>query len=342
MHALLRLLRRLLILALLVAVAIAVAAFDLHRQLGSALDLTEPEHVLIEPGTRLRDAVLQLRDRDRLASIRQGLYLELYGRFSGKAAAIKAGEYRLEPGITAYQLLDLWVSGKTVMYEIRIVEGTRFEAALRQILEHPQLRKTLPPGATGEQVMAALGAPGLHPEGRFFPDTYRFARDTPDITILRKAYAAMEQALRQEWEARAPELPYAAPDEALTMASIIEKETGLASERPQIAGVFVRRLALGMRLQTDPTVIYGLGESFDGNLRRRDLQADGHYNTYLRAGLPPTPICLPGRAALHAALHPAPGKTLFFVSRGDGSHQFSETLEEHQAAVRRYQLRGGS
>ena len=184
-----------------------------------------------------------------------------------------------------------------------------------------------------------LGAPGQPAEGRFYPDTYRFARGTTDAAFLRRAYQAMEGVLAQEWAGRSPNLPYASPDEALIMASIVERETGMIDERAEIAGVFVRRLQKKMRLQTDPSVIYGLGAKFDGNLRKRDLLADGPYNTYTRAGLPPTPICLPGRAALNAAMHPAAGKTLYFVARGDGSHVFTETFADHDAAVRKYQLR---
>ena len=334
------LVRVLRLLGLLILLAIAIAAwlaYDGHRQLSTPLKLAEPATITIAPGARIRDVVLQLRDQQRLDSLRQGLYLEAYARGSGKAAGIKTGEYRLDPGTTAYQALDLWRSGKVVVYELRIVEGTRFEAAFQQVMAHPQIRHTLTT-TDPDQIMSALGLAGRHPEGRFFPDTYLFPRDTSDVSILRRAYEAMSKALDAEWQTRAADLPYANADEALSMASIVEKETGLASERPQIAGVFVRRLRLGMRLQTDPTVIYGLGAIFDGNLRKRDLLAANPYNTYLNTGLPPTPICLPGRAAINAALHPADGNTLYFVSRGDGSHQFSETLEEHEAAVRRYQL----
>lgn len=340
MKALRRFLRFVFLLLLLGVAVAAWLAYDGHQQLSTPLALSAPDRVLIEPGNRVRDAVLELRSRGSLASLRQGAYLEAYARLSGKAALIKAGEYQLDPGITPYRMLELWISGKTLLYELRVVEGTRFDLALKQVLAHPQIRKTLA-APTPEAVMEALGKAGQHPEGRFFPDTYRFPRDTTDVAVLKRAYAAMEQALASEWATRAADLPYADAQDALTMASIVEKETGLATERPDIAGVFVRRLRLGMRLQTDPTVIYGIGESFDGNLRKRDLLADGPYNTYLRTGLPPTPICLPGRAAIRAALHPADGRSLYFVSRGDGSHQFSETLEEHEAAVRRYQLRGG-
>ncbi|WP_341918172.1 endolytic transglycosylase MltG [Hydrocarboniphaga effusa] len=332
--------RILVLLILLALVAAAGLLYDAHAQLSTPLRYEQPENLQLAPGARLRDTVLTLRDQDRLASLRQGLYLEIYARRSGKAARIKAGEYRMEPGMSAYQALDLWVSGKVVVYELRVVEGTRFEVALSQIIAHPQIRKTLKTTDAAE-IMSAVGRAGQHPEGRFFPDTYLFPRDTTDVALLKRAFDAMDKTLAAEWEARAADLPYRSAEDALTMASIVEKETGLPAERPEIAGVFVRRLRLGMRLQTDPTVIYGLGAIFDGNLRRRDLLAPNPYNTYLNTGLPPTPICLPGRAAIKAALHPADGKTLYFVSRGDGSHQFSETLDEHEAAVRRYQLRGG-
>jgi UPF0755 protein len=200
------------------------------------------------------------------------------------------------------------------------------------------LRQTLPLDDDAA-VIAALGLQADHPEGRLFPDTYRFARGMTDIAFLRRAAGTLQRVLDEEWATRAEGLPYATADEALIMASIIEKETGAAHERPEIAGVFVRRLRLGMRLQTDPTVIYGLGASFDGNLRRIDLTTDTPYNTYTRAGLPPSPICLAGRASIRAALHPAPGTALYFVSRGDGTHVFSDTLQQHNEAVRQYQLR---
>jgi UPF0755 protein len=187
--------------------------------------------------------------------------------------------------------------------------------------------------------MARLGRPDEHPEGRFFPDTYHFQRGMTDVAFLQRAYATMERRLQHEWDQRQPDLPYASPYEALIMASIVEKETAVAAERPEVAGVFVRRLQRGMPLQTDPTVIYGLGEDFDGNLRRVHLRQDTPYNTYVRAGLPPSPIALPGAAAIHAALHPAPGDALYFVARGDGTHAFSASLGEHNKAVEAFQLR---
>lgn len=314
---------------------------DLRHQLRQPLAITEHGRFELRPGSRLRDAIAQMQADGLFTTRRQAWYLEIWGRWSGDAARIKAGEYSLDPGLSSLDLLALLVGGKTVLHELRIVEGLRFDQALQIVLAHPELQRTLT-DTRPEAVMRALGRPGLHPEGRFFPDTYRFPKGTTDLALLQQALRAMDRALEEAWARRAEGLPYARADDALTMASIVEKETGVAQERGEIAGVFVRRLHLGMRLQTDPTVIYGLGARFDGNLRKRDLLADDPYNTYLRAGLPPTPICLPGRAALEAATRPAPGRTLFFVSRGDGTHQFSETLEEHEAAVRRFQLRRGA
>lgn len=205
------------------------------------------------------------------------------------------------------------------------------------MLSTPELEHTVGQVTDKNALMTTLGYTGISPEGRFFPDTYRFPKGTTDTAFLRRAYASMETVLQQEWAQRAADLPYRVMDEALVMASIIEKETGVPDERALIAGVFVNRLRIGMRLQTDPTVIYGLGKGFDGNLRRVDLLNDTPFNTYTRAGLPPTPICLPGRASIHAALHPADTQALYFVSRGDGTHFFSDSLEAHNAAVDQFQ-----
>lgn len=320
------------------AMAIGGFAYDVQQRLQQPLRIVAPVTVMLEPGSSLRTAIAQLDAMQLTQSRRQGLYLEWYARQQRLAQGIHAGEYRLDPGMNPLQVLRLWLSGKTVMHELRIIEGTRSEQLLAQIADHPELEHTLRP-LNADAVKAALGLAGSAIEGRFFPDTYRFARGTTDVELLRLAQRAMDTILAEEWATRAADLPLDTPEQALTLASIIEKETGLASERADIAGVFVRRLTMGMRLQTDPTVIYGLGERFDGNLRRVDLLTDTPYNTYTRGGLPPSPICLPGRAAIHAALHPAPGDALYFVARGDGSHHFSPSLSEHQAAVRRYQLR---
>lgn len=331
----------LLVVLLVLALGAGVLLLDARRELLKPLSISEHQTLELKPGSRLRDAVSLMRERGLFEARRQGLYLEFWARANGQAAQIKAGEYALDPGLSSLDVLALLVGGKTMLYELRIIEGLRFDQALKLIADHPVLVHTLA-DTRAETVMAAIGQPEMHPEGRFFPDTYRFPKGTSDVVILRQAFGAMDRLLQENWARRAPGLPYARPDDALTMASIVEKETGVPEERARIAGVFVRRLKLGMRLQTDPTVIYGIGEMFDGNLRKRDLLADGPYNTYKRAGLPPTPICLPGRAAVEAALNPAAGDELFFVSRGDGSHQFSVTLEQHDAAVRRYQLGGVS
>lgn len=335
-RVLLGLLSSLLLLALLAAALV----WDGRAQLHAPLEITEHRTLDLAPGSRLRDVLEQMRADGLFTHHRQSLYLELWARATGEAARIKAGEYALDPGLSSLDLLALMVGGKTVLHELRLIEGIRFDQALQLVAGHAQLVHTLG-DLRAETVMAAIGQPGVHPEGRFFPDTYRFPKGTTDVAILRQAYTAMTRTLTETWAQRVPELPYARPDDALIMASIVEKETGLAAERERIAGVFVRRLKLGMRLQTDPTVIYGLGEAFDGNLRKRDLLEDGPYNTYQRTGLPPTPICLPGRDALRASVNPAAGTELFFVARGDGSHQFSTTNEEHEAAVRKFQLRQG-
>lgn len=265
-------------------------------------------------------------------------HLVWYARWSGKGPNIKAGEYELVPGTTAPQLLDQFVAGKVVQHSLMLVEGWTFPQVLDAIDRYEALDHRLT-GLPDGEIMARIGHPGEHPEGRFLPDTYRFPRGTTDIAFLQRAYIAMQRYLEKEWDGRADGLPFASPYEALILASIVEKETAVPAERFEIAGVFVRRLRLGMRLQTDPTVIYGMGAGFDGNLRRQDLVRDTPYNTYARSGLPPTPIAMPGAASIHAVLHPADGTALYFVARGDGSHHFSSTLEEHNGAVAKYQLR---
>jgi UPF0755 protein len=269
---------------------------------------------------------------------RRGLYLQWMAWISGRAAQLKAGEYRLNPGLTPSGLLDLLVSGRVVQYPLTVIEGWTFRQLLAAVREHEALRQTLE-GLDDLTVMAALGKPGEYPEGRFFPDTYLFPRGTTDADFLLRAYRRMAAVLDEAWRQRAAGLPLKDPYQALVLASIVEKESGVAGERPQIAGVFVRRLQKGMKLQADPTVIYGIGERFDGNLRRSDLETDTPYNSYTRTGLPPTPICLPSRAAIQAVLAPGGGNDLYFVARGDGSHQFSASLEEHQRAVNQFQRR---
>jgi len=258
-------------------------------------------------------------------------------RLSGSARLIKAGSYEFEPGTTPRQLLGKLVRGEQALRSLTLVEGWNVRQVLAAVQASPYLIQDLE-GATLETLMVRLGRQEVHPEGRFFPDTYRFPKRTPATTVLRQAAEAMDRRLAAAWESREPNSPLRSPDELLTLASIIEKETGLESDRPMVAGVFVNRLRIGMRLQTDPSVIYGLGEDYDGRLRRVHLQTDTPYNTYTRAGLPPSPIAMPGEASLLAAVRPAKTQAMYFVSRGDGSSQFSATLSEHNAAVRRYIL----
>lgn len=256
-----------------------------------------------------------------------------------RGGTLKAGEYRFVDGISAAQLLDQVVAGRVVEYTLRLVEGWTFRQALQALAQAPKVTHTLA-GLTPEEVMGRLGFPGQHPEGRFFPDTYKYTANQTDLAILARAYERMQNTLQREWESRSLNLPFKDPYEALILASIVEKETGQPDERPLIAAVFINRLRRNMKLQTDPTVIYGLGERFDGNLRLRDLRSDTAYNTYTRTGLPPTPIALPGAAAIRAVMHPRETRALYFVSRGDGSHVFSETLAQHNDAVVKYQLGG--
>lgn len=259
-------------------------------------------------------------------------------RLSGQSRAIKAGFYEIEPGTTPRSLLGKLVRGEQALMDVQILEGLTTAQAIAALRSSPHLRQDLD-GQSLEQIMERIGKPGLHPEGRLFPDTYRVVRQAPVSSVLREAARAMDERLAQAWAQRDPASPLRSPDEALVLASIIEKETGRDADRPLVAAVFSNRLRIGMRLQTDPSVIYGLGERFDGDLRRADLTTDTPYNTYTRAGLPPTPIALPGMSSLMAAVQPASTKALYFVARGDGSSHFSATLGEHNAAVRRYQLR---
>jgi len=289
----------------------------------------------VKPGSSMTALARHLERDGIISSARYFIWL---ARLKGSSHQIHAGEYRIDAGMAPEQFLDLMVEGRVQQYALTLVEGWTFRQMMDALHGDEYLTHTLS-GKTDSEIMAELGYPDEHPEGRFFPDTYHFPRGLSDIEFLRRAHRQMVDVLAYEWERRSEGLPITTPDEALTLASIVEKETGLASERAAIAAVFISRLQKGMRLQTDPTVIYGLGVSFDGNLRRRDLLADTPYNTYVRKGLPPTPIAMPGRDSIHAALHPAASKALYFVARGDGSHQFSETLEEHNRAVQHYQLK---
>ena len=262
----------------------------------------------------------------------------LYGwfRFSGQDRQIRAGSYELERGVTPHLLLNMLVRGEEATRSIVLVEGWSFRQVRAALAKAEQLKPETV-GLSDQELMARLGKPGLHPEGRFFPDTYTYSKNSTDLALLQRAMRAMDKKLEAAWSARAADLPLKSADEALILASIVEKETGQAKDRAEIAAVFVNRLRAGMPLQTDPTVIYGMGTRFEGNLRKKDLQADTPWNTYLRPGLPPTPIAMPGKAALLAAVQPAQSKSLYFVSRGDGSSQFSTSLDEHNRAVNRYQ-----
>lgn len=292
--------------------------------------------VTIKPGASLTAIARQLQ--------REGIVTERYSfrllaQLAGASRKVRSGEYQYHEGMSQRDLLNAMVSGKQVQYALLLVEGWNFYELMKAINNAPKLEHTLK-DLTPVQVMERLSYGPPHPEGRFFPDTYHYTAGTPDIDLLRQAYDRMQQELDRAWQGRAEGLPYKNPEEALIMASIVEKETGQKKDRDRIAAVFVNRLKRGMRLQTDPTVIYGIGTGFDGNLRKRDLLRDTPYNTYTRRGLPPTPISMPGRESLEAALHPAPTDDLYFVSRGDGSSHFSRTLTEHNKAVRRYQLGG--
>jgi len=259
------------------------------------------------------------------------------GRIGGHAGRIKAGSYAIQAGITPRQLIDKFVRGDVVVRTVALIEGWTFRQIRAALDANPDLEHTSR-GMSEAEILQRIGATESHPEGLFFPDTYGFHRGDADLEVLQRAYAQMHKLLDREWEARQPDLPFKTPYEALILASIVEKETGKADDRPMIASVFVNRLRTGMLLQTDPTVIYGLGERFDGNLRRRDLGNDTPYNTYTRAGLPPTPISMPGLAAVQAVLNPPASKFYYFVARGDGTSHFSSSLAEHNRAVRRFQL----
>jgi UPF0755 protein len=322
---------------LLLLVVLGLCA-DAWMQLNAPLQIDQAATVELESGQRLISLARKMDDRGLFANERQWVYLVLYGRLHGEAAQLKAGEYAVEPGLTPLGLLAVLISGKTMLHELRLVDGWRFSQAWKLIQADPNISHTLA-NADDAAIMQAIGKSGIGPEGRFFPDTYRFPKRTSDVSFLRNAYAEMQKVLDTEWAGRAANLPYASPAQALIMATLVEKESAAANERPIIAGVFLRRMKAGMRLQTDPTVIYGLGDAYDGNLHLEDLRTDTPYNTYTRDGLPPTPICLPGRDAIHAALHPDDGTALYFVAKGDGTHQFSSTLEEHNAAVQRYQIK---
>ncbi|MGB1221794.1 MAG: endolytic transglycosylase MltG, partial [Alcanivoracaceae bacterium] len=302
------------------------------------------EDVLVDVprGASLSGVLVRLEQDGRLGAPREAALrrasVRLYDLFSGVSQQMHVGEYRLAPGDTLMTLLEKLENGAVLQRAFTLVEGWNFRelrAALAQVQGLAHSTSELNDAA----IMKRVGSPGVHPEGQFAPDTYFFTRGDEDLALLKRAHERQKALLESAWENRAPGLPYDSPYQALVMASIVEKETGAAHERAEIAGVFVSRLRKGMRLQTDPTVIYGLGEAYDGNLRRADLRRETAYNTYVIRGLPPTPIAMPGADAIQAALNPAATEALYFVARGDGTHKFSRTLEEHEQAVRDYQLR---
>jgi UPF0755 protein len=298
---------------------------------------TLPAQFDIPPGARFRGAAQRIDE----AGITVGrLQFELLARALGRAQDVKAGSYELAAAPTPLELLDKLTRGDVTQADVRFIEGWAFRQ-LRAALDGNAFLRHDTQDLSDAQLLQKLGVPETHPEGLFFPDTYLFAKGTSDLRVLKRAYGATQRHLAKEWEIREPSVPYKTPYEALIMASVIEKETGRGEEREMIAGVLVNRLKIGMLLQVDPTVIYGLGSAFDGNLKKIHLQTDGPYNSYLRAGLPPTPIAATGLASLRAALKPAKTSALYYVARGDGSSQFSRTLEEHNRAVRKYQLNGG-
>jgi UPF0755 protein len=296
-----------------------------------------PLRVQVDQGVSVRTVLTQLTGQGALANTRA---VELYLRVHALRPKVLAGMYEIPPHASPAQILELFEQGKVILEQLTVVEGSTFADFRRELDQHAAVTHTLA-GKTPAEVMTALGHPGENPEGRFFPDTYRFAAKTTDRDILLLAYNSMQKLLEAAWPQRSSGLPFDTPYQALILASIVEKETGLAAERPRIAGVFVSRLHKGMRLQSDPTVIYGLGASYDGDIRTRDLVTDTPYNTYTRGGLPPTPIALPGRESILAALRPLDTGELYFVATasGDGGHHFSRTLEEHNAAVREYLTR---
>lgn len=300
------------------------------------LELTEDQRIInVAPGTTLKRLAQNLRDGGVLWETPRFLWM---ARLSGHASGIKAGVYELPEKITPLRLLEKMTRGEFSQAEVTFIEGWTFRQVREELNRHPGVSHESQPLDDAE-LLRRLGSQEKHPEGLFFPDTYHFAKGASDLQVLSRAYRTMASVLATEWDKRLSDTPYQTPYDALIMASIVEKETGRREDRPLIAAVFVNRLRKGMLLQTDPTVIYGLGARFDGNLRRAHLETDGPYNTYIRAGLPPTPIAAPGRESIHFALHPADSKALYFVARGDGSSQFSESLEQHNRAVQRYQLR---
>jgi UPF0755 protein len=315
-----------------IAIVVAAAAFYnyLHTPLSSS---SAAKTILIEPGSSLTATTKKLQKEGVLSCPR---WLLIYARLTNRTM-VHSGEYLVDMRMTPMQLLSAFNKGDVVRHQLTLVEGHTFRQALQSLAAEQKLQKKLK-RFSEQELIKLLEIDHKHLEGLFFPDTYQYTIDMSDVDVLKASHKKLQQVLEEEWQSRDANLPYKNAYEALIMASIVEKETGASEERSAIAGVFVRRLQKGMRLQTDPTVIYGLGDSYKGNLTRKHLLADTPYNSYTRAGLPPTPIALAGREAIHAALHPQDGDSLYFVGKGDGHHYFSSTLAEHESAVRKYQL----
>ena len=320
---------------LFAAIAFALLFWMQREVLQQPLQLSADQVLSVPAGSTPNGLLLQL-EQDGV--LRGAFWLRLSWRLQGYAQPLHTGEYQLTPTMSVGQLLEKWRVGDVLQYRVTLVEGWNFRQVRSALAQQDKLEQTLGEVSDSE-LMRQLDQANIHPEGRFFPDTYNFVRGQSDLDILRQANQRLQKVLAEEWEKRAENLPYRNPDEALIMASIIEKETGVAHERDEIAGVFIRRLGIGMLLQTDPTVIYGMGKQYKGKITRADLRKPTPYNTYVIAGLPPTPIAMVGREAIYAALHPKAGKSLYFVARGDGSHVFSNSLAEHNRAVREYQLK---
>jgi UPF0755 protein len=309
-------------------------AWKIDSALEQPLNIAQEELLEVPKGTTPNRTFIRL-EADGV--IKDAFWLRVYWRFNLAGQPLHSGEYRMMPGMTVNGLIDLWKRGEMVQYSLTLVEGWNFRQVRAALAKDEKLEQTLN-GLSDSQVMDKLGHGGIFPEGRFFPDTYRFVRGMSDVDLLKKAYDRLDEVLAKEWSQRAASVPYTEPYQALIMASLVEKETGVPQERGQIAGVFVRRMEMGMLLQTDPTVIYGLGDRYNGKLTRAHLKEPTPYNTYMIAGLPPTPIAMVGREAIHAALNPVEGNSLYFVARGDGSHVFSDDLDAHNNAVREFQI----
>ncbi|WP_053268536.1 endolytic transglycosylase MltG [Pseudomonas chlororaphis] len=319
----------------LAGLALGASAWKLNSALEQPLNLTQ-EQLLDVPAGSTPGGTFNRMEANGV--LKDAFWLRLYWRFNMEGQPLHSGEYRMTPGMTAQGLIGVWQRGEVVQYSLTLVEGWTFRQVRAALARHDKLEQTLN-GLSDSEVMEKLGHGGVFPEGRFFPDTYRFVRGMTDAELLEKAYNRLDEVLAKEWNKRSADVPYTEPYQALIMASLVEKETGVPQERGQIAGVFVRRMQVGMLLQTDPTVIYGLGERYNGKLTRALLKEATPYNTYVISGLPPTPIAMVGREAIHAALNPVPGSSLYFVARGDGSHVFSDDLDAHNNAVREFQLK---